>query len=164
MCLARIKIVVKLNYNQGYRTYSKSCWFHNSNSHDVNQCTACRKLNDDEKMEHLRDFGDCFLCLEPAYTSRYCGKRSFCDVKMTAYDVCGERYHPFLHSGFTKDTHTIKASTNFFLDRKGVLLMMRNIKSGSRNLAFFDPRSNLTMIIHAAARELCLKGLDVCIT
>lgn len=61
-----------------------------------------------------------------------------------------------------KDTQTLKAFSNF-LNRKGVLLMTSNIKSGSQNLlSFIDPGSNLTMITHAAARALCLKGLDIC--
>ena len=89
------------NYNPGYRTYTRGCWFHNNNSHDISQCTTFRNLNDDEKMEHLRAFGACFLCLEPAHTSRYCSKRSCCDVKINAHDVCGKRHHPFLHSVFT---------------------------------------------------------------
>ena len=91
-----------LNYNPGYNSYTRGCWFHNNNLHDINQCTAFQKLSADEKMNHMRAFGACFLCLEPGHTSRYCSKTNCCDVKINAHDVCGKWHHPYLHSVFLK--------------------------------------------------------------
>lgn len=48
------------------------------------------------------------------------------------------------------------------MDREGVLLMISKISSGSYNLStLFDAGSNLTMITHAAAKKLGLKGSEI---
>lgn len=104
---------------------------------------AFKRLSNEAKFEHIRRSGVCFLCLKSAdHIARNC-KGSACNVNYQG-TVCGKFHHPLIHSLF----QTSLPSSNF-IDRQGVLLAMKEIRSGTKLLStLFDSGCNITMITH----------------
>ena len=90
-------------------------------------------------------------------------KGSACNVTYQG-TVCGKFHHPLIHSLFPTSLPSVRASNNF-IDRQGVLLAIKEVRSGARLLStLFDSGSNITMITHDAAGKLGLRGQSVSIS
>lgn len=137
-----------------------NCWFHRTDGHDILECEAFKRLSDEAKFEHLMQWGVCFLCLKSCdHIARNCKGRA-CNVTYQG-TVCGKFHHPLIHSLFPTSVPSVKASSNF-MDRQGVLLAIKEVRSGVRSLlTLFDSGSNITMITHDAAGRLGLRGQSV---
>lgn len=54
---------------------SYRCWFHESNTHDTQDCYHFKSLRDEDKLEMLRKKGLCYCCISGQHLAKDCTRR-----------------------------------------------------------------------------------------
>lgn len=149
-------------YKRKSTEVSEGCWFHESYTHDTQNCHSFKALSDKEKMEMLKRKGLCFNCISGQHLAKNCTKGGTCPV-MTSNNVCNMRHHPLLHRAHVDGI--MYHSTGKLLNDHGkvqVMLMISSINhNGYQITTLWDSGSNITVITHSLARKLGLSGKNV---
>lgn len=138
------------------------CPYCNSKKHNLNNCADFKLLCKAEKESWIRANHRCWRCGRSHQASK-CTLRALCKM-------CKRRHLLALHevNTRTKVTQTQPTADVLYLERptynRKVLLKVTKviIKNGSRSLeayAVLDDGSERTILLHAAAEELGLKGM-----
>lgn len=156
------------NNNRRFRNDASSyCWLHNTNTHDIVQCTTFTNMDAASKLETLRKHGVCFRCLHTGHFTRMCRDRRTCVERMSNGQVCGGPHHVKLHGIFAQ-SQSPEVSMHFSennCERNGVLLTISQVEGrGQPITVLYDCGSNMSLITHAKARQLGLKGISKNIT
>ena len=97
----------------------KNCWYHESDGHDITNCTAFTSLPNQEKIELVRRNRVCFNCLKSEHSYRRCRLQKKCEIVDKGLAKCGQMHHPALHgSSFHSN---VEVGMN---DGENVLLMI----------------------------------------
>ncbi|XP_062600980.1 uncharacterized protein LOC134262619 [Saccostrea cucullata] len=134
----------------------RSCWYHNSDTHDISQCWNFNGKDVGAKMDLLRKNRGCFICLKTGHISKYCPQKKGCEH-------CGKLHHSSLHQeGQEGNVANIVRIVNSKEPGEDVLLIISEVKCKDILLStLWDPGSNISLISHRAARKLNLQGKDV---
>ena len=143
----------------------KRCWFHNTDNHEITQCTGFSSQENKIKVELIKKNGACFSCLKSGHIARNCTERKQCGILLQDGKTnCGKYHHSLLHlasiEGFA--FHNSGQPTNKHHNQNRVLLMVSSVKSRSQGInTLWDPGANVSLISHDAARRLGLKGSTI---
>ena len=80
------------NSNQRFQ-----CWFHKSNGHSIDDCTAFASASNDEKTSAIKGNGACFCCLKVGHISRNCSQKQQCGELDQNNLPCSRFHHKLLH-------------------------------------------------------------------
>ncbi|XP_076028384.1 uncharacterized protein LOC143017480 [Oratosquilla oratoria] len=158
------KVLNNLTYSNRYKHISTQstyrCWFHESSTHDTQDCYVFKSLSDKERLEIVKSNNLCFNCLSNQHRARNCTRRETCDVIFNN-KKCGMWHHPLLHRSPLNGTmyHVNDHKTS------KVLLMVSSIyHNGVPINTMWDSGSDVTVITHSMAKRLGLIGKDVQMT
>ena len=139
----------------------KFCPVHDSESHEMQDCTTFQHWTAENQMEFLRQKGICFACLKRGHLSRECDKKFACRVRVNG-DVCGKHHHSILHPLFTSSQSSVIDVTSNYLSKKGALLMTGFVACGGTSIpTLYDAGSNISLITFRMAKKLGLKGVPI---
>ena len=142
---------------QGRRV--QKCWYHDSETHEINECTEFAQLPLKDKLELAREKRACFSCLKTGHQSRRCNKKVRCMLKTGNNQDCTFFHHKFLHEDRVEGTSTHVASSNIIPRNVRALLMVSRVSClGQRMSTLLDPGSNVPLITKEAVRVLGIKG------
>lgn len=134
----------------------KLCWYHDTDSHDINHCWTFNRMDVNSKIDCLRKNRACFICLRIGHISKGCPNRKGCEH-------CGKMHHSTLHQGEPQNkVNNCLQLVNGEQFGETVVLMVSEVRCKDDNLfTLWDPGSNISLISHTAAKRLNMKGIDV---
>ena len=136
----------------------KRCWYHASNSHDIPDCNQFLRLDDQAKLDAIRQRGVCIMCLKPGHIARNCTDKKIC-TEVVNGQVCGKNHHPLLHQAHINGiamatTVHVHGILNERSDKTATILAFNNVEcNGQPSVTFWDGGSNVSLITHTAAKQ-----------
>ena len=145
----------------------KRCWFHGSDTHDINDCSGFRNIDNAEKLAAVRKNGACFCCLLSGHITRNCPTKKQCGATDTNGQTCSLLHNQLLHSAHVQGLvfHNAIHVVNHSSTRDPALLMFNHIPiKGKLACIMWDPGATTSLITHKAAQKRGLVGTDVVLT
>lgn len=134
----------------------KLCWYHDTDSHDINHCWTFNRMDVNSKIDCLRKNRACFICLRIGHISKGCPNRKGCEH-------CGKMHLSTLHQGEPQNkVNNCLQLVNGEQSGETVVLMVSEVRCKDDNLfTLWDLGSNISLISHTAVKRLNMKGIDV---
>ena len=135
---------------------SKLCWYHDTNSHEIEQCWTFNRMDVNSKLDCVRKNKACFICLKIGHLSKNCPNKRGCEH-------CGKMHHSTLHQEEPQGRiNNCLQLVNGEQSGETVILMVSRVKCKDDILfTLWDPGSNVSLISHTAAKRLNVEGVDV---
>ena len=162
--LEHVAEAVKLGKSGNAFIRDRKCWYHDTDNHEIGECTAFARLPYNERMEKVRERRSCFCCLKRGHISRRCPDKSSCSLRKDNNEECRMFHHKFLHEDNIEriNSHTLKEGQHKTPGNDMSLLMISEVACfGQKLITLWDSGSNISLITRKAAKELDLKGKKV---
>ena len=139
----------------------KMCYVHESDTHDLKDCTSFKQWPKETKFEFLKFRGICYMCLREGHFARNCGQRYPCRIVVNGKQW-GKYHQSCLHPLFINNGGLTVEATSSHMTRDGVMLMTGYVNSTDHAIpTLYDLGSNITLITNRMARKLGLVGTPV---
>ena len=140
----------------------KKCWFHNSDNHDIEQCSGFASQDNQAKIDLIKRNGACFCCLKTGHIARACTARKLCGAVNPDGIACNKYHHQLLHLAMVQGAALHSKTDVNHKPRQKVLLMISKVQCRNQDVnVLWDPGANVSLISHEAARRLGLKGTSI---
>ena len=160
----------KWNVNHlGYDEYERhKCWLCKTSTHWVDQCAKLQAMTPDNRMKLIKENRACFSCLKKTsknHRAANCSRRRQCTAKVNDQQ-CKSYHHPMLHDcGSSNQVGVASVSNNkkVLLPVISVEILGQEAKRRKGNV-LLDSGAQVSLIRHAVAKDLKLKGKDANVT
>ena len=81
------------NNRRSINRYDKKCWFHDNDSHGIDNCFQFNALDPRTRLEEAKKHFVCFRCLKTGHIGRNCVAGTPCTVTNSNNEQCGKTHH-----------------------------------------------------------------------
>lgn len=120
-------------------------------------------MDNESKLEAVRARGICFKCLKGNHLARNCTSGIQCNVKI-GERTCSRHHNPLLHDAWNQNSSRNVYNIDGNKGKEALLAIGTANRNGRLISILYDSGSDITLIRHARARELGIKGKDITMT